>query len=82
MAAPFWQDASGKRSLSEDDAASRRGDGARHLCSGEPAVSVVLMSAVPSTEAPAEVTVLRKPFAVDHLIQVITTPLTRSRHRE
>ena len=41
---------------------------ARHLCSGEPAVPVVLMSAVPSTEAPAEVPVLGKPFTVDHLI--------------
>jgi DNA-binding response OmpR family regulator len=55
---------------------------ARHLCSGEPAVPVVLMSAVPSTEAPAEVPVLPKPFTVDHLLQVITAALTRSRHRE
>jgi FixJ family two-component response regulator len=55
---------------------------ADYLCSGEQAVPVVLMSAVPSREAPAEVPVLRKPFTVDHLIQVIMAALTRSRHRE
>jgi hypothetical protein len=46
---------------------------ARHVWSREPTVPVVLMSGVPSTEAPAEVPVLREPFTVGHLIQVITT---------
>jgi DNA-binding response OmpR family regulator len=55
---------------------------ADHLCSGEPSVPVVLMSAVPSTEAPAEVPILCKLFTIDHLFQVITAALTRSRHRE
>jgi CheY-like chemotaxis protein len=51
---------------------------ARQLCSREPAVPVVLMcAAAPGGELP-DVPFLRKPFAPDHLTQVIADVLARN----
>ena len=53
---------------------------ARRLGCGEPTVPVVLMSAVAPKDTPQDVAFLRKPFALDHLVDVIAAALTRIGH--